>query len=100
KGASRILISTLGKHMNWLSNWIHGFAVTSRDRKGASPPTKRMRLERVRHFLKVKRARAKSVWRKVPRRVRRILLGASVLTLLAIVCTLWFGAGQKARATV
>jgi hypothetical protein len=63
-------------------------------------PHRRGRVERVRHFLKVRRARAKSAWKKLSKRVRRIVLGALAMTALAVAGSLLMGPPRKEKSTI
>src|SRR5882724_4892501 len=64
--------------MNWLIDFLQGFAGDGAVSRGK----RRGRLERVRHYLKRRRARTKAAWKKLSKRIRRIML--AVLAIAAI----------------
>ena len=82
--------------MNWLSDLFYSDA-TVHDASGK--PVQRKRLETFRHALKLRRARVKSVWKKLPKRLKRRALIASLglLAVLSLAVAIWYFYGQGVR---
>ncbi len=75
--------------MNWLSDFNSDDSAVF---DASGKPARRGRLSRFRHGLKVRRTRAKSVWKKLPKRFKKnakIVLG-SIAALAALAAAIWY----------
>jgi hypothetical protein len=73
-------------------NWLTDFFYTDRESVDeAVEPARRKRLETFRHALKVRRSRAKSSWKKIPKRFRRpAAAGLAIVVLGLMSCVAWW----------
>ena len=81
-------------------NWLTDFFYTDPERADGAAPLKRKRFDTFRHALKVRRTRAKSSWKKIPKCLRRpAAVGLALVAAGLIGSTAWWCfAAKSARA--